>query len=325
MGRWIIVGVLHWIIVIALIILFINEIYKKTNHYYNTCIFEKKYFETRDYNNITNIVTGTSNALAAAATFQKVGNYLILARRSQGISTDLYLLNRCTDKVKAKTNVLLFFSPCVLLFEEGKKNLERNCNSFTTDIVQPSILTRLKSDFPLLFDLRKGRYILFDEKRRKTFYSEKTESISESQAESKAKFLSNAWKNQFNIKDFTMEEIQRNRQTVINENKRQLIKLMELCKDNEWNPVVVSIPFSKKLLDILGDEFLSFFNEMIYNICQEKNVLYLNHLEDRDFIQSYSLFSDGCFVLNEQGSYIFMRKIIKQIRSHNNESTKKTA
>ena len=33
--------VLHWIIVITLIFLSINEIYKKTNHYYNTCVFEK--------------------------------------------------------------------------------------------------------------------------------------------------------------------------------------------------------------------------------------------------------------------------------------------
>lgn len=317
--------VLHWIIVIALIFLSINEIYKKTNHYYNTCVFEKKYFETRDYNDITDIVTGTSNALAATATFQKEGNYLILARRCQGIGTDLYLLNRCIDKVKKKTNVLLFFSPCVLLFEEEeKKNLERNCNSFSVDLVHQSLLTRLKICFPLLFDLRKVRYILFDEKRRKVFYPEKTETISATQAESKAKVLSNSWKNQFNIKDFTIEEIQRNRQDVINENKRLLIKMIELCKDNEWNPIIVSTPFSKKLLDILGDEFLSFFNKMIYDICQEQNVLYLNHLEDRDFVQSYSLFSDGCFVLNEQGSRIFMRKIIKQIRSHDNESAKKT-
>lgn len=317
--------VLHWIIVITLIFLSINEIYKKTNHYYNTCVFEKKYFETRNYNDITNIVTGTSNALAATATFQKEGNYLILARRCQEIGTDLYLLNRCIDKVKKKTNVLLFFSPCVLLFEEEeKKNLERNCNSFSADIVHQSLLTRLKICFPLLFDLRKVRYILFDEKRRKAFYPEKTETISETQAESKAKVLSNSWKNQFNIKDFTIEEIQRNRQAVINENKRLLIKMIELCKDNEWNPIIVSTPFSKKLLDILGDEFLSFFHKMIYDICQEQNVLYLNHLEDRDFVQSYSLFSDGCFVLNEQGSRIFMRKIIKQIRSHDNESAKKT-
>lgn len=317
--------VLHWVIVITLIFLSINEIYKKTNHYYNTCVFEKKYFETRNYNDITNIVTGTSNALAATATFQKEGNYLILARRSQGISTDLYLLNRCTDKAKEKTNVLLLFSPCVLLFEEEeKKNLERNCNSFSPDIVQQSLLTRLKIWFPLLFDLRKVRYILFDEKRRKTFYHEKTETISATQAELKAKFLSNSWKNQFNIKDFTIEEIQRNRQAVINENKILLIKMIELCKDNKWNPIIVSTPFTKKLLDILGDEFLSFFNKMIYDICQEQNVLYLNHLEDRDFVQSYSLFSDGCFVLNEQGSRIFMRKIIKQIRSHDNESAKKT-
>lgn len=185
-------------------------------------------------------------------------------------------------------------------------------------------MTRLKICFPLLFDLRKVRYILFDEKRRKVFYPEKTETISATQAESKAKVLSNSWKNQFNIKDFTIEEIQRNRQAVINENKRLLIKMIELCKDNEWNPIIVSTPFSKKLLDILGDEFLSFFNKMIYDICQEQNVLYLNHLEDRDFVQSYSLFSDGCFVLNEQGSRIFMRKIIKQIRSHDNESAKKT-
>lgn len=316
---------LHWVIVITLIFLSINEIYKKTNHYYNTCVFEKKYFETRNYNDITNIVTGTSNALAATATFQKEGNYLILARRSQGISADLYLLNRCIDKVKKKTNVLLFFSPCVLLFEEEeKKNLERNCNSFSVDLVHQSLLTRLKICFPLLFDLRKVRYILFDEKRRKAFYPEKTETISATQAESKAKVLSNSWKNQFNIKDFTIEEIQRNRQAVINENKRLLIKMIELCKDNEWNPIIVSTPFSKKLLDILGDEFLSFFHKMIYDICQEQNVLYLNHLEDRDFVQSYSLFSDGCFVLNEQGSRIFMRKIIKQIRSHDNESAKKT-
>lgn len=311
------VDILHWIILIALIILFINEIYKKTNHYYNTYIFEKKYFEIKNYNNVTNIVTGTSNALAAAATFQKVGNYLILARRSQGISTNLYLLNRCIDKAKAKTNVLLFLSPCVLLFEEEKKNLERNCNSFSEDIVQQSLLNRLKIWFPLLFDLRKVRYILFDEKKRKTFYPEKTETISATQAELKAKFLSNSWKKQFNIKDFTTEEIQRNKQVVINENKRLLIKSIELCKDNEWNPIIVSTPFSKKLLDILGDDFLSFFNKMIYDICQEQNILYLNHLEDIDFIQSYSLFSDGCFVLNEQGSRIFMRKIIKQIRSHN--------
>lgn len=115
--------VLHWIIVITLIFLSINEIYKKTNHYYNTCVFEKKYFETRNYNDITNIVTGTSNALAATATFQKEGNYLILARRCQGIGTDLYLLNRCIDKVKKKQTDYCFFFLAFYFLKKKKKRI----------------------------------------------------------------------------------------------------------------------------------------------------------------------------------------------------------
>ena len=61
------------------------------------------------------------------------------------------------------------------------------------------------------------------------------------------------------------------------------------------------------------------FNDLITDICKEESVTYLNYIKDEDFVQSYSLFSDGCFVLNKHGSCIFMRKITKQIGRNQNE------
>lgn len=313
-------SIVCWFIFIFILFVFANEFYRKTNHYYNNYCFEKKYFKIKDYNSITNIVTGTSNALAAVASFQKNENYLILARRHQGLITDYYLLNSVVDKAGRGTNVLLFFSPSVLLFDEKiKTNLERNLKSIPSIIVSPTALTRLKVRFPLVFDIRQIKYILFDEKRKSDFYVNKTETISVSQAEKKAKLLTESWKKQFNINDFTMQEIYKNRQSIVDENKKYIISMIELCKEYELNPIIVSSPFSQKLLDILGEEFINYFNDLITDICKKESVTYLNYIKDEDFVQSYSLFSDGCFVLNKQGSYIFMRKITKQIGRNQNE------
>lgn len=289
-----------------------NFLYRKTGHYYNTFCFDRLYFECGHFDMIQLVATGTSNSLAAVASQQANGNILVLSGRYQSLRLDHYLLQRTLDKLKPGTAVLIMLGPCVLMYDE---NLKRDINhhAVSNPLCPISLWVKLKRFFPLAFDPRLVKYLINDEERKTDFYTERTDEISEKEAASRMDHLLNSWKKEFQIDSFDPEKLGKKNHDTIQANIEFIKTMVSETKKHGMSPYLVTTPFSRYLLTRIGDKYIEYYRNCLHKISEETGALSLDFLKDQEFYSNISLFNDGGFVLNRQGSQLFMKRLLQKI------------
>ncbi len=115
-------------------------------------------------------------------------------------------------------------------------------------------------------------------------------------------YMANKW-NQFD----EMQEIK------ILKNTREFKRLLAYCIQQNWLPVLITIPVSESLLNRLKPQFMDEYVYMNIKIPEAKNVLYLDFTKYTPITSNYDLFEDPDH-LNKKGaaifSYILLRKLI---------------
>lgn len=91
-----------------------------------------------------------------------------------------------------------------------------------------------------------------------------------------------------------------------------LYDLINLCKENNITPVLITTPYTSLYSDLVSAEFKEEFYQTINQIAQSTQTPYYNYSEDERFSQSLEYFSDADH-LNSEGSYKFMHIIEEEI------------
>ena len=303
------------ILVILMLVVVLNICYIRTNHYYNSFLFERNFLEVKNQENFEYVVTGTSNALAAVCSFRKNNNILIISGRYQSLRLDKFLLYNQMESLKKGSKVFLFVSPCVLLYDkELRKDIFEHASSLPSHGCELPFLAIIKRTFPIIFEPKRLKYIFIDVDRKSQFYPNNTTTTSIYEAEKRMSALVESWKKTFRLKEFTMHSLSKQNLDVIDVNKSIINTMLEACQINNLKVFIVTTPMSSCLLKYYGEDFLDYFRKSIHDIIEDKDIPFLDFMQDADFVNTVSLITDGGFILNKSGSEIFMRKLIKKCR-----------
>lgn len=83
-----------------------------------------------------------------------------------------------------------------------------------------------------------------------------------------------------------------------------LYNMINMCRENNVTPVLVTTPCVKEYNDYVEKEFLSEFNEILSKVIEDTQVPYYNYCNDERFVNRYDLFMNADH-LNEEGAAIF--------------------
>ena len=104
-----------------------------------------------------------------------------------------------------------------------------------------------------------------------------------------------------------------NRRFRINE-RGHLLEMIDLCRDIGAIPVLLTVPFLREYTDPILEEDPSFYDDffaMMNEICEEKDVTYLDYSRDKRFSDRYDLFINTDH-LNRNGAAEFTRILITE-------------
>lgn len=123
-------------------------------------------------------------------------------------------------------------------------------------------------------------------------------------------FYMNVWKQEFGWSALK-SELTKQQITNIRINLKRLEKMLQFCKQNHWNPVIIIPPFSPNLVNLIPEDILEqcLWNPMRH--IMEKGYKVLDLLHDKEF-EDYHLFRNA-LTLNEKGKQLFNYKIQKEL------------
>lgn len=83
----------------------------------------------------------------------------------------------------------------------------------------------------------------------------------------------------------------------------ELYDIIELCKENDITPVLITTPLSEYYADLVPQEFLQEFNETIEKIASDTSVNYYDYSHDDRFYGNLDHFSDADHLTEEGAAY----------------------
>lgn len=301
------------IIIIGLVIyIFLNQLYKQTNHYKNIA------FKQNDY------LTGVPSHIRIAnfgstyswQAFSAHKNYRILsfnfALPCESIEFDNCILKYYSQKLDSHCIIILHMVPIVTLYRINMRN-----ESFkkwgilpSSNAIEVTLLERIKHHFPLFpFNLKKTLRILFDVPPAKD-----CSFITHRNAYQNAQNIAKIWINLFKLNSLKTNNIGDTNKKNIIYNSKQVEDFFTFCQENNFLPVLAIPPFSKELNEHFSDEFEEQTLGAIFKIAQSKNIPILNYRKDKHFQEQTFLFTDGCFTLNMYGSSIYLKMLFHDIQ-----------
>lgn len=91
-----------------------------------------------------------------------------------------------------------------------------------------------------------------------------------------------------------------------------LYDIIDYCKEHEITPVLVTTPFSKYYHDLVSEEFLQEFEEVITKVANDTGVSYYDYSNDSRFSSNLAYFMDADH-LNSEGAACFMEILMKEV------------
>lgn len=92
----------------------------------------------------------------------------------------------------------------------------------------------------------------------------------------------------------------------------ELYEIIEYCRTHEITPVLITTPFSKYYYDLVSEEFLQEFKEVVTQIANDTGVSYYDYSYDSRFRGNLSYFMDADH-LNDEGAAYFMEILTEEV------------
>lgn len=310
---------LLFILLLAAMFIGLNAFYKRTDY------FKWQHLELESYKQGVpkQLDCGVFGSTYALYAFQAMPQYhsnnrfFNFSLNAESIEQDYLLFNKYKTHFNKRAFVLFTLAPCVCYYTY-KASPQYNSYFLLSHKEIPNFkLSRylsyrlpLLSDFKQIF--RSLKFLLSEQEM--SLDALFPPSVSEEVAKMNMKGLAEGWMHLFRLPNLREKNQDALNERALKENANDLKSMIDDCIQHEIVPVIVITPFAKELTDYFGKAFL---DNGMYKLIQEAvgthQVRVLDYLYDADYQNNRSLFADGGFRLNNAGSSLLCKKVMKEL------------
>ena len=310
---------LLFILLLAAMFIGLNAFYKRTDY------FKWQHLELESYKQGVpkQLDCGVFGSTYALYAFQAMPQYhsnnrfFNFSLNAESIEQDHLLFNKYKTHFNKRAFVLFTLAPCVCYYTY-KASPQYNSYFLLNHKEIPNFkLSRylsyrlpLLSDFKQIF--RSLKFLLSEQEM--SLDALFPPSVSEEVAKMNMKGLAEGWMHLFRLPNLREKNQDALNERALKENANDLKSMIDDCIQHEIVPVIVITPFAKELTNYFGKAFL---DNGMYKLIQDAvgthQVRVLDYLCDADFQDNRSLFADGGFRLNNAGSSLLCKKVMKEL------------
>ena len=310
---------LLFILLLAAMFIGLNAFYKRTDY------FKWQHLELESYKQGVpkQLDCGVFGSTYALYAFQAMPQYhsnnrfFNFSLNAESIEQDYLLFNKYKTHFNKRAFVLFTLAPCVCYYTY-KASPQYNSYFLLSHKEIPNFkLSRylsyrlpLLSDFKQIF--RSLKFLLSEQEM--SLDALFPPSVSEEVAKMNMKGLAEGWMHLFRLPNLRERNQDALNERALKENANDLKSMIDDCIQHEIVPVIVITPFAKELTNYFGKAFL---DNGMYKLIQDAvgthQVRVLDYLCDADFQDNRSLFADGGFRLNNAGSSLLCKKVMKEL------------
>ena len=296
------------------LLLLLNEKIKRTNYYLNQNPCLKKY-QNGIEKQLEAVNLGSTYARYAFGNYDGISNKSFnFAINHQSLEMDYNILKNYSSKLKRGSLVFIVVSICTFLYieKEGKDIyydiLKKSNNPFY------NFRQAIRRKLPIIFKPKMVKKIVKDDADYVGLYHQGV-CIDKIQAQRNMDNLVKIWMELFGISSFSEPLIGLDNEKNIKYNMNVVEEMVEYCRDNQFTPIIVIPPISKKLKDYFSDEVVEkILYDNIEKIVLNNQVQVFDYLQDISFIEEMHLFSDGGYCLSHRGNEKFLNKVFSDIK-----------
>jgi hypothetical protein len=168
---------------------------------------------------------------------------------------------------------------------------------------------QIKSEFAYPLGIYPALAILNDMKH--VFRKEKPRTLSEEEMKSDAARWMQGWKKEFSIEDFSYNLSLKNKDGI--KDAIDIVnKIISFCKERDIRLVILYPPVYHTLGELLTPSIRKTIIDSIIDKIDTQAVYYHNYLDDADFANDGSLFSNS-FLMNKKGARMFTHRVLNDI------------
>lgn len=310
---------LLFILLLAAMFIGLNAFYKRTDY------FKWQHLELGSYKQgvpeqLDCGVFGSTYALyafQAMPQYHSKNRFFNFSLNAESIEQDYLLFNKYKTHFNKRAFVLFTLAPCVCYYTY-KASPQYNSYFLLSHKEIPNFkLSRylsyrlpLLSDFKQIF--RSLKFLLSEQEM--SLDALFPPSVSEEVAKMNMKGMAEGWMHLFRLPNLREKNQDALNERALKENTNDLKVMIDDCIQHEIVPVIVITPFAKELTNYFGKAFL---DNGMYKLIQDAvgthQVRVLDYLCDADFQDNRSLFADGGFRLNNAGSSLLCKKVMKEL------------
>ncbi len=312
---------LLFILLLAAMFIGLNAFYKRTDY------FKWQHLELGSYKQGVpkQLDCGVFGSTYALYAFQAMPQYhsnnrfFNFSLNAESIEQDYLLFNKYKTHFSKRAFVIFTLTPgvCYYTYEASPQYnsyLLLNCK----EIPNFKLSRFIRFKFPLLSDFkqifRSLKFLLNDQKQELSLDALFPQSVSEEVAKMNMKGMAEGWMHLFRLDNLKEKNRDVMNEKALKVNTSYLKVMINDCIQHEIVPVIVITPLAKELTNYFGKAFL---DNGMYKLIQDAvgthQVRLFDFLYDTDFQDNRSLFVDGGFRLNNAGSSLLCKKIMKEL------------
>lgn len=309
--------------VCGVLLLKINSLYMRTNHWKNFTSHEKQFISNVGYRENLNrnfdIVNLGSNPARYGFFYENVRGQN-WATGSQGLEMDYEILKYYHSYIKEGGYVLIPIMPFTSVSQylttkpevwsdEYYMKFARILDKVQTLSMPRGKIVYWKSKYPLLFNVKKLIYLLSDVNRDERLY-EPEQRMSKLELEQDSSKWMEMWVDEFDAK--CIKDFMGNRYDVyVKDAEKILGEMIDFCLYRNLKPILITVPMSSSLQDKFSEELRK---KLIYDFIENSNIMnvpFLDYMFDNRFSDG-SLYN-GAFFLNLKGRKCFTNQVVKDL------------
>lgn len=312
---------LLFLLSLAVIFIGLNAFYKQTDY------FKWQHLELESYKQGVpeQLDCGVFGSTYALYAFQAMPQYHLNNRffnfslNAESIEQDYLLFNKYKSHFNKGAFILFTLAPCVCYYTYEESPQYNSYFLLSHKEIPNFKLSRfIRFRFPLLSDFkqifRSLKFLLNGQKQELSLDALFPQSVSEEVAKMNMKGMAEGWMHLFRLANLKEKNRDVMNEKALKANTSYLKAMIDDCVQHEIVPVIVITPLAKELTNYFGKAFL---DNGMYKLIQDAvgthQVHLLDYLYDVDFQDNRSLFADGGFRLNNAGSSLLCKKIMKEL------------
>lgn len=318
--------ILFLVIVPFIVLLLLALLFYRTNFYQNSILPIQGYSKMPDGIDMINL--GSTYSMYSFNAYKELNlNGFNFALPHHSLEMDNVVFNNYSSKLSPGCIVAIVVSACTC-FYRNDQNSDSSLYYYIlkrSQIPYSSIFKQISSHAPFIVRPKELFRFLKDKSLAKDITDYWDLPCPREKEDLLMKQLSDCWIKMFGLKNLKSTDVGDSLMSTVDFNLDQIDKIIHYCILNGFRPVLVIPPISQKLYHYFSEEFYSFFwGKKLRRFQHSYDIRIFDYHNHPIFNNNTSLFCDGGFRLNKQGSIIFMRSFLSDLTKNGIWATNKT-